>query len=158
MNFRIRPFQASDHDFILSLTKRFSDVDLPVWRSKSDVDHTNQLMLQKAMRVPESDSVIFIAETEDGRQAGFIHLQTQIDYFNGQDLGYISDLAVDNSFEGQGVGRALMNQAEEWAHQKGFNLLTLYVFAGNARARQLYEKNGFRPEVIKYVKVIGTES
>lgn len=157
MNIRIRPFQASDHDFISSLTERFSDVDLPAWRSKRDVDHTNQLMLQKAMHVPELGSAIFVAETEDGRQAGFIHLQTQVDYFNGQDHGYISDLAVDTAFEGQGVGRALMNKAEEWAHQLGFKLLTLYVFAGNARARQLYEKNGFQPEIIKYAKVIGTE-
>lgn len=158
MNIRIRPFQDSDHDFISSLTKRFSDVDLPAWRSKSEVDHTNEIALEKAMHVPEPDSMIFIAETEDGRQAGFIHLQTQIDYFNGEDQGYISDLAVDIGFEGQGVGRALMNKAEEWARQQGFNLLTLYVFAGNTRARQLYEKNGFLPEVIKYAKVIGTES
>ena len=154
MNIYIRQFQPSDHDFIMSLTTRFSEIDLPAWRSKPDIDHTNQLALQKAMHVPEPDSMIFIAQSEDGRPAGFIHLQTQIDYFNGQDHGYISDLAVDIAFEGQGVARALMNKAEEWALQRGFNLLTLYVFAGNARARQLYEKNGFQPEVIKYAKVI----
>ena len=156
MNFHIRPFQLSDRDFIMSLTPRFSDIDLPAWRSKPEVDHTNERALQKAMQVPEPDAVILIAEAEDGRPAGFIHLQTQIDYFNGEDQGYISDLAVEKAFEGQGVGRALMNTAEEWARQRGYTLLTLYVFAGNTRARQLYEKNGFRPEVIKYAKVIGS--
>jgi ribosomal protein S18 acetylase RimI-like enzyme len=83
-----------------------------------------------------------------------VHLQTQIDYFNGQDFGYIADLAVDKSFEGQGVGQALMKKAEEWATEQGYFLLTLNVFGGNTRARALYEKCGFQAEVIKYVKVI----
>lgn len=157
MNINIRPFQSSDLDFILSLITRFSDVDLPAWRSKNEVDHTNYAALQRAMRVPEPGSAIFIAEDEDGRRAGFIHLQTQIDYFNGEDSGYISDLAVAKAFEGQGVGRALMNTAEEWARERGYELLTLYVFASNTRAQQLYEKNGFQQDVIKYAKVIRTE-
>jgi ribosomal protein S18 acetylase RimI-like enzyme len=158
MNINVRVFQPSDHDFIMSLITRFSDVDLPAWRSRSEVDRTNHMALQKAIHAPEPDSVIFIAEDEDGRRAGFIHLQTQIDYFNGEDHGYISDLAVDRSFEGQGVGRALMNKAEEWARQQGYSLLTLYVFAGNTRAQELYEKNGFQPEVIKYAKMIEQNS
>ena len=157
MNIHIRPFQPSDQGFIASLTTRFSEIDLPAWRSKSEVDRTNQVALQKAIHAPEPDSVIFVAEAEDGRQAGFIHLQTQIDYFNGEDHGYISDLAVDKSFEGQGVGRALMNIANEWARERGYQLLTLYVFASNTRAQQLYEKNGFQQELIKYAKVIKLE-
>ncbi len=154
MEIHVRTFELSDRDFIMSLIARFSEIDLPAWRSKLEVDHTNHAALQRAVNVPEPDSAIFIAETEDGSPAGFIHLQTQIDYFSGEDHGYISDLAVDKAFEGQGVGRALMNKAEEWAGERGYQLLTLYVFAGNTRAQQLYEKSGFRPEIIKYAKTI----
>lgn len=150
----IRDFQPSDRDFIASLVMRFSEFDLPKWRSKNEVDDTNLVTLQKAIEQPEPDSAIFIAEDESGTPAGFIHLQTQVDYFNGKKHGYISDIAVDKSFEGQGVGRALMNKAEEWTRQQGYGLLTLYVFAGNKRAQLLYEKNGYQQEVIKYVKVI----
>jgi ribosomal protein S18 acetylase RimI-like enzyme len=77
-----------------------------------------------------------------------------MDYFTAKKHGYISDLAVDKTFEGQGVGRMLMDQAGEWARQKGYRLLTLYVFAGNQRAQRMYERNGFSQEVIKYVKAI----
>jgi ribosomal protein S18 acetylase RimI-like enzyme len=150
----IRAFKPSDRDFITSLVMRFSEFDLPAWRSRSEVDHINRVTLQKAIDQPEPDSAIFIAEDESGRAAGFIYLQTQVDYFNAEKHGYISDLAVDKSFEGQGVGRALMNKAEEWARQHGYGLLTLYVFAGNKRAQLLYEKNGFQQEVIKYAKMI----
>lgn len=157
MSIRIRSFQPTDHDFILSLIPRFSEIALPAWRSKTDIDRTNEVTLQKAIHAPEPDSQIFIAETEDGRPAGFIHLQTQVDYFNGEDHGYISDLAVDQSFEGQGVGRALMNKAEVWARERGYTLLTLYVFAGNRHAQELYEKNGFQAELLKYAKVVKPE-
>jgi ribosomal protein S18 acetylase RimI-like enzyme len=141
-------------DFIISLVTRFSEFDLPAWRSAHEVDHTNRMLLEKAMETPEPDSQIFVAEAKNGRRAGFIHLQTQTDYFTGEKHGYISDLAVDKTFEGQGIGRMLVDQAEEWAHQKGYRLLTLYVFAGNQRAQRLYERNGFSQEVIMYVKGI----
>ena len=67
-------------------------------------------------------------------QAGFIHLETQADYFSGEKHGYISDLAVSKSFEGRGVGRILLEAAEAWARVNGYRLLTLYVFSGNTRA------------------------
>jgi RimJ/RimL family protein N-acetyltransferase len=35
---------------------------------------------------------------------------------------------------------------------RGFTLVTLNVFAENARARRLYERNGFELEVVKCVK------
>lgn len=154
MAFQVREFRPSDREFIASLVTRFSEFDLPQWRSTDEIDRANQAALQKAMGQPEPDSVIYVAEDETGTPAGFIHLQTQTDYFNGEKHGYISDLAVDPSFEGKGIGRLLLDAAESWSRSMGYRLLTLYVFAGNTRARQIYEKYGFQPEVVKYGKEI----
>jgi ribosomal protein S18 acetylase RimI-like enzyme len=104
------------------------------------------------METPEPGSAIFIAEDETGKRAGFLHLQTQTDYFKGEKVAYISDLAVDSSFEGQGIGRILLDKAEEWARAEGCHLLSLYVFSNNSRARKIYEKLGFMEEVTKYIK------
>jgi ribosomal protein S18 acetylase RimI-like enzyme len=154
MTIRVRAFVPADKDFILSLVARFSGFDLPEWRTANMIDIANQKFLQKALEQSDPNSAFFIAEDENGQRAGFIHLQTQTDHFTGENHGYISELAVDKSFEGQGVGRALLEKAEEWARQKNYRLLTLYVFAGNERARQLYERNGFQQELVKYAKVI----
>jgi ribosomal protein S18 acetylase RimI-like enzyme len=151
---QIRTFQPSDREFILSLASRFSEFDLPEWRLKSEIDHANRAVLQKALEHPEPDSALLVAEDESGQPVGFIHLQTQTDYFTGEPHGYISDLAVDKSVEGQGIGRLLLEAAEAWGRTKGYRLLTLYVFAGNTRAQQLYQKSGFSQEVVKYVKTI----
>jgi len=154
MTIHIRTFKSTDSEFVLSLVSRFSEFTLPVWRSVQEIDSSNHALLLKSIQKPEPESAIFIAEDENATSAGFIHLQTQTDYFNGEKHGYISDLVVEESFEGQGVGRLLIHKAEEWALQKGYRILTLYVFSGNTHARHLYEKRGFEEEVIKYVKVL----
>ncbi len=155
---RVRAFEPSDSEFITSLITRFSEFELPAWRTRSQVDSTNRVSLQKAMAEPEPGSAILIAEDAAGRALGFIHLQTQTDYFTGEQHGYISDVAVDKRFGGQGVGRILLDAAEDWARARGYRLLTLYVFAGNTHARHVYEKHDYSEEVVKYVKVIEPRS
>ena len=157
MAIRVRQYQSKDRDFVMSQIPRFSEFDLPAWRQKGEIDHATQTSLQKALEEREPDAAIFIAEDEMATPAGFIHLQMQIDYF-GERHGYISDLAVDKTFEGQGVGHLLLETAETWTGTTGCRLLSLYVFAGNSHARRVYEKYGFDQEVIKYVKEIGQDS
>ncbi len=154
MNFRIRSALPRDKDFILSLASRFSEFALPEWRATSEVDITNHRLLQKALEQPEPGSAVFVAEAENGQPAGFIHLETEADFFGGDPHGYISYVGVDKVFEGQGVGQILIEQAETWTRQQGYGLLTLYVFAGNLRAQRLYQKTAFSPELIKYAKEI----
>ena len=104
MAIHIRTFIPTDSEFVLSLVSRFSEFPLPDWRSINEIDSANHALLLKSIQTPEPDSIIFIAEDENVSPVGFIHLQTQTDYFNGEKHGYISDLAVEKSFEGQGVG------------------------------------------------------
>ena len=152
MKIQIREYIPSDREFILSLVSRFSEFELPEWREREEIDSTNRTSMELALKSLHPDSAIYIAEDENGKPAGFIHLQTATDYFRNEKYGYISDLAVDESFEGQGIGRLLLQTAEEWTHGNGYRLLALYVFAGNSHARKIYEKFGFQQEVIKYVK------
>ncbi len=150
----IRPHQPQDIPWILSLADRLTAFDLPAWRQAETINDANQLLLKKALEEPEPGSAFLVAETDGGVRAGFIFLQIEKEFFSGQPQGYISDLVVHPDHEGQGVGRALMQAADAWAQDSGFPVLTLYVFANNARARQLYEKVGFRAELIKYAKPI----
>lgn len=159
MPFHIRRHTPADQEFVLSLTERFSDFELPDWRSAAELDASNRIVLKKALTDPGPDSVIWVAVDEDtGRPAGFAHAHPETDYFNGKTIGYLSDLAVDKDFEGQGVGRLLMEAAEAWARERGYPHLALNVFASNVRAKQIYEKFGFQQEVVKYVKPLDNTS
>ena len=154
MPIQIRTFIPADREFILSLLPRLSGVDLPTWLTKTALDDFNQAAMQKAMGAVPADAALLIAEDEAKRPAGFIYLTTESDYFTGEKLGYISDLAVAPQAEGQGVGRLLISAAEDWTREKGYRRLTLDVFAGNGRARRVYEKAGFMSAVVKYAKPI----
>ncbi len=158
MTVHVRPSLPADREYIASLVTRFSEFDLPEWRSAAEIDHTNRLSLQKALEEPQPGAAVLVAEDETQGPVGFVHLETQADYFSGEEHGYIADLAVSRSFEGRGVGRLLLEAAEAWAQTKGFRLLTLHVFSGNVRAQRVYEKHGFKPELVKYVKVIREKS
>lgn len=56
---------------------------------------------------------------------------------------YISDVGVAPDHRGEGVGRLMMEQAEQWARDHDREKLTLWVAATNERAIHLYEKAGF---------------
>ncbi len=154
MTLNIRPHHPKDIPWILSLSDRLTAFDLPAWRQAETINDANQTLLKKALEEPEPGSTFLIAEMDGGVRAGFIFLQTETEFFSRQPQGYISDLVVHPDHEGQGVGRALMQAAETWAQDNGFPVLTLYVFASNTRARQLYEKVGFQADLIKYARPI----
>lgn len=155
MTYQIRTALPSDTDFIISLVARLSEFDLPQWRSRHEIDNANLLSIKNTLQQLQPDSLILVAEEQAGVAVGFIHLQTQTDFFSGEKQGYISELAVERSCEGHGIGFLLLARAEEWACTNGHSLLSLNVFANNSRARQMYTKNGFEEEVVKYIKMVG---
>lgn len=59
---------------------------------------------------------------------------------------------VSSAAEGRGAGRTLVEAAEAWARSEGLDLITLNVFANNERARALYQRLGYAPDTLHYVK------
>ncbi len=77
------------------------------------------------------------------------------DLFTEEEHGHVSIVAVAGHAEGRGVAGALMRAAEAWARRSGYGRLTLTVFEGTRHARAVYEKLGYRPETLRYVKILG---
>ena len=110
-----------------------------------------QVLSDKLINRPV-DTAIFIAEDNQGMALGFIHLQPGKDYYYHEAHGYVADLMVAPEGEGRGIGRALIEQGEEWARSQGFRWLTVSVFAQNLRAREVYQRLGYGEDIMKYVK------
>jgi len=51
---------------------------------------------------------------------------------------------VAEGWRSQGIGHALMQQAETWAKERGITEVELSVWEFNQRALALYEKLGYR--------------
>lgn len=56
---------------------------------------------------------------------------------------YLDTLSVSESFQGQGIGRALMAAFEQQGKELGHTRAALIVEQDNGRARQLYERQGY---------------
>jgi len=61
---------------------------------------------------------------------------------------------VTKDAEGKGAGKLLLAKADEWAKEKNARWITLNVFDENFRARNVYEKAGYKIEWLKYLKVL----
>jgi len=91
----------------------------------------------------ESERVrVFVAEA-DGAVGGFVSAGPSRD----RDLegeGEIYAIYVQPELWGRGIGRALIDAAEQELRELGFAEAGLWVLEDNTRARRFYERRGWR--------------
>jgi predicted N-acetyltransferase YhbS len=90
---------------------------------------------------PATDTTGFVWE-EDGRVVGNLSLRHASPRSTRGRL--IGNVVVHPEYQGQGIGRALMEKAIASARQQGASWIGLEVRADNAVAHTLYEHLGFR--------------
>lgn len=104
---------------------------------------------------------IFVAETH-GQVIGFVSVRREPDWdsylSNITDHAYISDLVVLHTHRGQGIGKMLLQKAEEYAMQLGMMVVKIGVLSRNKRAFHLYEQSGFHSYQIILMKDLGIGS
>jgi len=82
---------------------------------------------------------VFVAEADD-RIAGYVRL-----FFNhDENRLYVPSLYFLPGFQGQGMGKRLLEAAEEYAAEKGVNELWIGVMVQNTQALVFYRKVGFQ--------------
>jgi ribosomal protein S18 acetylase RimI-like enzyme len=84
-----------------------------------------------------------------GREVTGVISVRQVRHFTGERDGYIGELAVATSIVRQGIGRALIGAAREWAAACGLANLTLHTGAYNTGAREFYAALGFGEEEVR---------
>ena len=88
-----------------------------------------------------------------GRVAGMIAWTLTHELYSADTRVYISDLAIDRSARGRGVGAALMTEVTAWARAHGAHKLGWDVWRYNETARAFYERIGGQvdPEALPYI-------
>jgi ribosomal protein S18 acetylase RimI-like enzyme len=110
--------------------------------------------IDEGLTAPHPDQTVLVAEGAGRELLGFIHLHAATDFHTGERHGHVSDIVVAPAAESRGVGAALMAAAEDWGRSRGFRLLSLHVFDANRRARALYERLGYRLDLVKMIKTL----
>ena len=100
---------------------------------------------------------VFVARVDGETLAGFVWVARTHNDFTGQLEASLLDQYVAESHRGQGLGRRLMEAAEEWARRQGLPRISLSVGAYNTIGQRLYESLGYQVEALRMSKELGRQ-
>ena len=139
-NFIVRQAVITDAKDIYYINKTSLGYDYDLEKQKAKI----QAVLN------DSTQVIFVAETNN-KVIGYIHLENY-DVIYADNFKNCLGLAVDNDYKRNGIGSALLNQAEIWAKENGAVGIRLCSGVEREKAHQFYQSQGY--EVTKLQKNI----
>jgi ribosomal protein S18 acetylase RimI-like enzyme len=74
------------------------------------------------------------------------------DMMTGLNYGFIYDIFVEEKSRGKGIGKLLLEKAEDYCRKKGYSRIALMVSTENDSAIRLYSRIGFKPEQMHMAK------
>lgn len=144
---RLRRYEPADRPAVLALATRLTAGVAP-WRDPDAVRDAARGWVTDPLDAAESSgSATFVAES-GGTLLGLVTVGERR-HFTGEVDGYVGALAVAAGQERQGIGRALMQAAEQWARDRGRSRLTLETGAANHAARSFYMSLGYEEEDVR---------
>jgi len=96
--------------------------------------------VERRLRILEGQG-LFGAE-EGSRLVGWVHVQTRCE-LESEPFAEICGLVVDERLRGQGVGRALVSAAEEWARREGHVEVRVRSNSIRTRTHRFYQQLGY---------------
>jgi len=140
----IRPAEPDDAEALVALGRAVGGepggwlLTTSDWRSAGD----ERRYLKAIRRYPHA--AVYVAETDEGEIVGRLSLTRD----QHPSSAHVADLGlmVAAGWRRQGIGRALLEEAVEWARGAGVRKLELHVFPHNEAAIKLYEQFGFERE------------
>ena len=127
---RIREYRPADRGAYQALREK-------LWPDCSDKDNDSWFA--------RDDATTFLAERPDGSLCGFVEVGARpyAEDCESSPVGYIEGWWVDADMRKRGVGRALIDAAEEWARAKGYTEMASDALIENSVSHQAHKALGF---------------
>ncbi len=134
------------------------EADLPALEWDGEFTHFRRVYEQHYRSMRSGNTLIWVAETEEGIIVGQLFLllySQQKEVADGIHRAYIFSFRIKPPYRNHGLGTAMMNVAESDLLKRGYSQIRLNVARNNPAARRLYERLGYRvvgsdPGVWKY--------
>ena len=152
MSYSIRPATPADLDAMLALFPRLAAFELPPRRVPEHLWHGDAELLQAWAAGRAPNLLVRVAVDANDKVLGVALISLRDELLSHAPSAHLEVLAVDAAAEGRGLGRALLDSAEEAARARGAQSMSLHVFAKNTRARAVYERMGYDGELLRYIK------
>ncbi|MBD2089427.1 GNAT family N-acetyltransferase [Microcoleus sp. FACHB-1515] len=123
-------------------------------RSRNGVAH----LAQTVDSYLSADTPLWWVAAPDRTTAAGLWIGNAIDQVTGDRHAHIFLLYVTPAHRRRGIGKALMQYAENWARQRGDRQIGLQVFQTNQPALHLYTKLGYEVQSLWMVKSLDERS
>ena len=154
MPIHIRTARSEDREAIVAIVPRLRAFgEVPLYAAKQ-LDDGERVTLERALENMPEGATLLVAELDELGVVGFAYAHSDSDYFTNETHAHLGIIAVAESGEGKGVGRALLDAIETWSAASGHRFLTLNAFENNAHARAFYERAGYAVDTVRYYKKI----
>lgn len=127
-----------------------AELGRPDVRGSREEEEARELFLSYLGR---PDAVALVAE-DGGRVVGFLDMEYRVRLNFTTPQAWIPDLIVDEGARGVGIGRALLEQAEERARERGCWSMTLESATWRERAHAFYLREGWKETGKSFSKVL----
>lgn len=97
-----------------------------------------EMLLRQGDRI-----AVLVARAPDQRVVGMVTVQLVISTAEGSYSAWLEDVVVQNSWQGMGIGRTLVEAALDWAREKGASRAQLLADRDNLAALGFYAKLGW---------------
>jgi GNAT superfamily N-acetyltransferase len=86
---------------------------------------------------------LFVAQGSENHILGWVYVRGVL-LMESDPRAEVWGLVVDDEARGQGIGRALMERAEQWAAERGYHMVSLRSNTIRHEAHRFYERVGYR--------------
>ncbi len=126
----VRPAQKSD-------AKRIADLS-----TQLGYPCTSAAINEKLEHILLSEDHFLLVAENTKEVVGYIHAMTREMQFYLPAIE-VAALIVDVQYRGNGIGKLLLDAAEQFASERGFSQIVLYSNCIRTDAHRFYEKNGY---------------
>lgn len=156
MTFVIRPYAEADRAAVIGLVHQLNLFEDGISGDRAQSLKAAEACLDSDLRRVDREGGAVMVGCDGAEVVAMMafvidqpqpYLRTEI----GQ-VGWVAELVVDERHRGQGIGTAMLEEAERFARANGLKRIMIGAIAGNHIARRAYERFGFRPAVIELAK------
>jgi GNAT superfamily N-acetyltransferase len=159
MSLVIRPYEVDDRAAVIGLVHQLNLFEDGISGDRAgDIKAAEACLDADLRRVGQDGGAVVVAvDGEDVVAMMCFVLEQPQPYLRAEiaRVAWVSELVVDERYRGQGIGTALLEEAERLARAHGVTRLMIGAIIGNHVARKAYERFGFRPAVLELAKDLG---
>jgi len=160
MNCKIEFYQQQYAVEVYKFFEDFQDylVNLDPLKRLKRIPGFGEKVLEKTVKeVAQKQGVFYVALVGDkvvGFVVGVLEGQSDEGLLNAHPgiMGRVTELYVDDSFRGQGIGTKLMSKVEQYLKRKDCDYIWVEVFLPNVKTHDLYKKLGYQDRDIDMIK------